>query len=251
MRKTIFGVSVLCAAVILGTVSGCGASGEEKVTVVGMAAESEASETEGSGEASSLASELTEPEEEVVSEPVEISRAEEADEEETVLPFAGQEQIDFVFSSGVGAWATELSVFEDGSFEGSYHDADMGDTGEDYPNGVVYVCNFSGKFVQTAQVDEYTYLLQVEELELEETPGTESIENGIRYIYSQPYGMPEDGEMYLFLPGIALGELPDAYIGWVTMAIQDSNASTLPFYGLYSPEDEYGFFGYEAEAENS
>lgn len=43
----------------------------------------------------------------------------------------------FAFSSGAGAWGTVLTVLEDGSFEGNYHDTNMGDTGEEYPNGSV------------------------------------------------------------------------------------------------------------------
>lgn len=34
--------------------------------------------------------------------------------------------IDFVFSSGVGAWATSMTLEQDGAFSGEYYDADMG-----------------------------------------------------------------------------------------------------------------------------
>ncbi len=52
----------------------------------------------------------------------------------------------FTFASGAGAWATSLKLSEDGSFVGGYHDSDMGDSGDGYPNGTIYVCGFSGKF---------------------------------------------------------------------------------------------------------
>ena len=58
----------------------------------------------------------------------------------------------FYFSSGVGGWATELKVYADGTFEGHYYDSDMGDTGDDYPNGTQYDCRFKGKFSTPEQV---------------------------------------------------------------------------------------------------
>lgn len=54
--------------------------------------------------------------------------------------------IDFVFSSGVGAWATSMTLEQDGAFSGEYYDADMGVCDEDYPNGTVYICDFRGGF---------------------------------------------------------------------------------------------------------
>ena len=36
----------------------------------------------------------------------------------------------FYFSSGAGAWGTEMDISADGSFTGNFHDSEMGDTGE-------------------------------------------------------------------------------------------------------------------------
>ena len=41
----------------------------------------------------------------------------------------------FEFCSGVGAWGTELTIGENGAFKGSFHDSEMGETGEGYPDG--------------------------------------------------------------------------------------------------------------------
>ena len=46
---------------------------------------------------------------------------------------------DYTFASGAGAWATSLELYEDGSFAGDYHDSDMGDSGDGYPNGTISV----------------------------------------------------------------------------------------------------------------
>ena len=59
---------------------------------------------------------------------------------EPVLPF--EEPVELVFSSGAGAWGTVLELAPDGAFTGSFHDTNMGETGEGYPNGTVYLCSF-------------------------------------------------------------------------------------------------------------
>ena len=53
---------------------------------------------------------------------------------------------EFGFASGAGGWSSELTFANDGIFMGSYHDSDMGDTGDGYPNGTIYVSDFSGRF---------------------------------------------------------------------------------------------------------
>ena len=60
----------------------------------------------------------------------------------------------FEFSSGVGGWGTELIMGKDGSFTGSYHDSEMGETGEEYPDGSVYGCTFHGTISDLTPVDE-------------------------------------------------------------------------------------------------
>ena len=78
-----------------------------------------------------------------------------AEEEEIAWPDALP--LTFVFSSGAGGWFTELELQPDGSFTGSYHDSEMGEFAEDYPNGTVYVCEFSGRFEALSHPDENTW----------------------------------------------------------------------------------------------
>ena len=49
------------------------------------------------------------------------------------------------FCSGAGGWATELEILPDGTFSGDYHDSEMGETADEYPDGSLYLCTFSGK----------------------------------------------------------------------------------------------------------
>jgi len=64
--------------------------------------------------------------------------------------------MEWCFSSGAGGWSTDLWTQADGSFTGEYHDSEMGETGEGYPDGTIYVCRFSGQMSVAAQVDEKT-----------------------------------------------------------------------------------------------
>ena len=67
----------------------------------------------------------------------------------------------FVFASGAGAWGTELTIDDDGSFKGQYHDSDMGSTGDGYPNGTRYYSEFNGQFSEPEKVNEYTYKIYI------------------------------------------------------------------------------------------
>lgn len=147
----------------------------------------------------------------------------------------------FYFSSGAGAWSTELRIRDDGSFEGQYQDADMGDTGEGYPNGTLYYCRFYGTFGQPEKVDDFTYKMKRTYISFEQEPEKEEVIDGVRYIYSAAYGL--DGEdFYLYLPGSKLADLPQAYREWVGYynleAVQEEELS---FYGLYNVQEELGF----------
>ena len=86
---------------------------------------------------------------------------------ETVSPFDQIDGLSFRFSSGVGGWSTDLTIGENGIFTGEYHDSEMGDTGEGYPDGSVYVCSFSGQLSVVEQVDENTWRLRVERIKTE------------------------------------------------------------------------------------
>ncbi len=152
----------------------------------------------------------------------------------------------FTFASGAGAWMSELFVKPDGTFTGDYHDSDMGDTGEGYPNGTIYVCSFSGAFGDVKRVNEYTYSMHVKKLDVDSTPAKEWIEDDVRYVASIPYGLENADEVLVYLPGAYLLDLPDEFITWVGMMRawdSDDRPTTLPFYGLYNVTDQMGWSG--------
>ncbi|MCL1854709.1 MAG: leucine-rich repeat domain-containing protein [Clostridia bacterium] len=149
----------------------------------------------------------------------------------------------FSFLSGVGGWCTEIEVSENGSFTGYFHDSDMGDTGDDYPEGTRYECYFSGMFAVTGKIDSYTYELRLVSLELEGSAGEERIVDGVRVISADAYGM-EGGEVFmLYCPGRETADLPDGFLEWICMPNAWEKApETLPFYGLYNDGEGAGFF---------
>jgi len=151
----------------------------------------------------------------------------------------------FIFCSGVGAWGTCLQVSKDGSFVGEYHDTNMGETGEGYPNGTCYIRNFHGTFMNAKKIDEYTYSFELDELILDD-PFEDYIEDGILYIAESAYGIEGGKTFMLYLPDSVVHELPESFVNWVSMAHgwSSSNTTTLPCYGIYNVEKECGFSAY-------
>lgn len=149
---------------------------------------------------------------------------------------------EFRFSSGAGAWMTTLTIQPDGSFSGQYHDSDMGDTGEDYPYGTEYMCDFHGKFTEPVVKNSYTWQFEIDSIQFEKEPETEEIIDGVKYIYQDAYGLEDAKEIYLYLPDAPVSELPEGYREWVWyLALSDEEGATLGTYGLYNVEAKEGF----------
>jgi len=148
----------------------------------------------------------------------------------------------FCFSSGAGAWQTELSINSDGTFEGIYIDSDAGSSGTDYPYGTRHCCSFTGAFADLEKVDEFTYKMNLVSLLYKEEPDKEEISDGFRYIYSTACGLTGGTDFLLYLPGAPLSELPESYRSWVGYySLENTTETELPFYGLYNLSTEEGF----------
>ena len=174
---------------------------------------------------------------------------------ESTIQFSELSKYQFVYSSGAGAWQTKLNINEDGTFKGYYSDSDMGDTGEGYPNGINYSSTFEGEFTTPKRVDDYTYSMSIEAIKLENEVGSEEIIDGTKYIYSEPYGLDDAKEIYIYTTQAPLKELPEGFRSWISyMELSDMKDEYLPFYGLYNKETESGFSSYvidEIEDDNT
>jgi hypothetical protein len=160
------------------------------------------------------------------------------------LQFADLADLVFIFTSGAGAWDTEVRIMPDGTFSGIFHDSDMGDIGPDYPNGTRYICSFSGIFTSLKKTGDYEYSMKCESITQEGTADDVEIgDDGVRYITSDPYGFDNADEFVLYLPGKNIDELPEEYRQWLHLpsGVDYKGDDVLSFYGLYNVEGKQGF----------
>lgn len=169
-----------------------------------------------------------------------IDLPEEQEEYEAYKLAAGN----FYFASGVGAWSTDLTLYSDGRFEGVYHDANMGETGEGYPNGTIYYSSFEGRFSEPQKIGENTYQMKIKSINIENSPGTSEIEDDILYQYTEPYGVADANYFELYLPGKKTSELSENYLSWAYLGWWgEDTPDTLPFAGIYNVKTGDGFIG--------
>lgn len=154
----------------------------------------------------------------------------------------------FEFSSGVGAWSTELIMDTNGAFAGNFHDSEMGETGEGYPNGTVYGCTFHGQFSDPEKVDETTWKVKIK-VEMDEGQVPEAIEDQIRYVTAPPYGLEKAETVMIYETGRPIEKLPEGFMSWSHMQEVDPDAKTLPYYGIWNETDDAGFVSID-EAQN-
>ena len=130
--------------------------------------------------------------------------------------FARFEGMEWTFSSGAGGWSTDLQIQPDGTFTGVFHDSEMGETADEYPDGTVYYCEFSGKFSAAAQEDGNTWKLHVDELKQKDETDKETIEDGIRFVATSSYGIELEDELMLYQPGPRWKPLPNRCVSGPT-----------------------------------
>ena len=147
------------------------------------------------------------------------------------------------FSSGVGGWDTSLTFGENGVFEGNYHDSEMGEMGEGYPDGTVYTCLFHGRLSAAEQLSATSWLLKVEENAIDEGQEAELIEDGIRFVAAEPYGLYKASEVVLYLPGTPVKDLPEGFLIWSHLNEIDPDAEALPYCAIWNETEEAGFVG--------
>lgn len=165
--------------------------------------------------------------------------------------FADVADREFEFSSGAGGWYTVLYIHEDGTFDGHFQDSDMGVNAPEYPNGTLYYSDFTGSFTTPEKVDDTTYVFQIESIEYPLGFG-EEIKDGYYYDYITAYGLDGAADLYMYLPGSRIADLPEAYRSWVGYYDLDTLTETeLPFYGLYNEAEENGFSSYSRETVNT
>ena len=155
---------------------------------------------------------------------------------------------EFIFSAGVGAWETRLELNPDGTFSGEFHDSEMGDTGDQYPKGTVYICNFNGKFTQPQKIDKYTYLMKLDYLNVEGDIGSEYYKEDVRYVILDPYGLNNSEEFLVYFPGVKIKDLPEEVGSWIKNGTNNNVEESLSHYVIYNSGDEAVFVSYESKS---
>ena len=162
--------------------------------------------------------------------------------------FARLEGVEWSFSSGAGGWSTDMRILPDGSFSGEYHDSEMGEFAEDYPNGTIYCCSFTGRMSVAGQEDENTWRIRVDALKVDEGQEGEAIDEGIRFVFAEPYGITEGDEMLLYQPGTPVDGFTDDMKMWAHLLGSEEDAAQLECWFLYSEGNESGFVGFPTES---
>ena len=95
------------------------------------------------------------------------------------------------------------------------------------------------------QVDEKTWKLRVEQLQMDEGQVPEAIEDGIRYVTVEPYGLSEGDVMILYGPGTPVSVLSEEMQLWAHIQDQEEQQTELENWFLSSEANDSGFVGYQ------
>ncbi len=160
------------------------------------------------------------------------------------------------------SWDTTLTLHPDGSFEGIYYmDKEFKEklnsyamplalaqtddetvVAEEYPRGTRYYCKFNGQFDEITKINEYSYSMHLAELNYETEVDREWIEDGTRYIGTEPIGLNGEGFM-LYLPDTPMAEMenygskPPNFWSWTMGLVEEMSC-----YGIYNLETGHAFF---------
>lgn len=117
---------------------------------------------------------------------------------------------DFIFSSGAGGWQTQITLNEDGTFSAHYSDSNLGPK-------EVYYCDFTGRFTNIRQINEYSYSMTLTDLEVQTDKDSEEVrEDGFTWIGADPYGFTDGGSNYiLYMPDTPASGLDGTFLSWV------------------------------------
>ncbi len=241
-------ISIMFTALFAGLVAGCGEENAEfspSVSSVKMGDLQQESESGGEGattQGEMSASEATTAQgnSTATGENIKTNEPPTVAEE---LTFADLATRCFEFSSGVGAWAECFTIEKDGYFTGSFHDSDMGVTGEGYPDGTRYTCSYSGHFTEPVKIDDTTYEMKLKDISYKDKAGTEELADNVRYIYTESYCLGGTDTFRIYLPGTPLYKLSEEIQIWVGGANGSEDELTMPI--ITDEKNSYGIYSYE------
>ena len=77
--------------------------------------------------------------------------------------------------------------------------------------------------------------------------GTEEYADGVRYVYSEPYGLEDAEELLVYSPRTPAESLPEDFLIWLRMpwGWEPEEDRTLGCWGIYNVSQGYGFTAFE------
>ena len=166
------------------------------------------------------------------------------EEESAGITFEELSKYNYSLCSGAGAWSDDFTIEKDGYFHGYYHDMDMGDTGDDYPNGTMYTCDYEGHLSNIQRIDEYTCKMEVSDIKVTSSD-TEYIQGGGRYVPSEPYALGGTSEIEIYLPGKPTSEITEDLQAWIGLVYLDDVPEKIDNIALINTEQSVGMTSYE------
>lgn len=138
------------------------------------------------------------------------------------------------FSSGAGGWETHFTFSEEGNFKGQYL--------QGYSD-INYESNFKGQFKVIKQLTNYSYMLEL--IDLEVTSPTGQIDkryyNDEMYLVEyvdEPYGFEGSKNFILYTPGYETQYMPEEFNYWSNASIFED--PLLKKYALFNLDKLYG-----------
>ncbi|MCF0131151.1 MAG: DUF1311 domain-containing protein [Pseudobutyrivibrio sp.] len=132
------------------------------------------------------------------------------------LSLSDLSQVQFTFCSGAGGWTDDFSIFPDGYFMGNFVDSNMGETGEDYANGTVYCCDYTGHFSEPVKIDDLTYEITLKDISYSKEVGEEELVwlEDLRYVYTGAYALGGNKSFRIYMPGTPLAGFNEEIQSW-------------------------------------
>ncbi len=121
-------------------------------------------------------------------------------------------------------WHTDIDLNADGTFTAEFFHHTYGDyEGVTYPEGVVYYCDFYGRFKNIKKVNDYTYTMTLDYVKVKDPIGYTYVEDDCLYVSSEAEAGidPSDTNFTVYLIGTPTSSLSSAITDeWETQTAQ-------------------------------
>jgi|GEM_PF-3438613 len=163
------------------------------------------------------------------------------DAEFVASALSGKSGLAFYTTTAGGPWHTDVTLLSDASFSGEYSRTAAERTSA--YTSVVSQCTFTGWMQDVSSTADGVYRMTV--ILTAQTPtGSENNSGGILYKYTLPEGISHGDTVYLFAPGAAASEVPEACRTSLSSMGITIGTTTVGRYVLYDESTQTAFAVY-------